>query len=140
VLERALATTKDEGLWLARIRLAQDPGDALAAAKRALARLPGAFRLREAHVRAVERVPAWEGPPARADGSRRRCRRPLGDLEDAFAAASAACPAERAPALALGRLAAERRRRDGSDAVAWALALVRRLSPSRDEDATKSAE
>ena len=68
--------------------------------------MPDDFRLREAHVRCVE-----------------RCRLSLETLEDAFARAAEVC-GDKAPALALGRLAAERRRGDGADVQKWALALV----------------
>ena len=110
VCERALEQCSTSlRLWRQRLSLARTPGDALEVAKRAVEALPDDFRLREAHCRCVE-----------------RCRLALEALDDAFERAAAACPTEKAPALALGRLAAERRRKDGAPAEAWALALLER--------------
>ena len=110
VCERALEQCSTSSrLWRRRLALARTPGDALEVAKRAVEALPDDFRLREAHCRCVE-----------------RCRLGLATLDDAFERAAKACPPEKAPALALGRLAAERRRKDGAPAEAWALALLER--------------
>ncbi len=106
VCERALEHCASSRLWRRRLALAQTPGDAFEVSKRAVSSLPDDFRLREAHVRCVE-----------------RCRLSIDTLEDAFARAAEVC-GDKAPALALGRLAAERRRGDGADVTKWALALV----------------
>ena len=106
VCERALEHCASSRLWRRRLSLARTPGDAFEVSKRAVDALPDDFRLREAHCRCVE-----------------RCRLSLETLEDAFARAAEVC-GDKAPALALGRLAAERRRRDGADVQKWALALV----------------
>merc|ERR1719171_2562822 len=106
VCERALEHCASSRLWRRRLSLARTPGDAFEVSKRAVSSLPDDFRLREAHVRCVE-----------------RCRLSIDTLEDAFARAAEVC-GDKAPALALGRLAAERRRGDGADVTKWALALV----------------
>ena len=106
VCERALEHCASSRLWRRRLSLARTPGDAFEVSKRAVLSLPDDFRLREAHCRCVE-----------------RCRLSIDTLEDAFARAAEVC-GDKAPALALGRLAAERRRGDGADVTTWALSLV----------------
>jgi len=115
VLERAVAAHPgDEALWLRLEAEAGAPGARLGAAKRAVAALPASWRLREAAARAAERAGA-----------------PLAVLDACFAAAAAAGGAARAAAVGLARCAAERRRRDGAAAEAWALDLL--AAPGADD-------